>query len=44
MGENDKHYHNWRIFKDPELNNTGFLSFFCQGCLKLKKIRKIYED
>jgi hypothetical protein len=44
MIENNKHIHNWRIFRDPSLNNTGYLSFFCGGCLKLKKVLKKYED
>lgn len=36
--------HQYRIFKDPDLIKTGYLSFYCQYCLKLRKIKKIYED
>jgi hypothetical protein len=39
----DEHYHNWHIFRDSALNNSGYLTFFCNGCLKLKKIKKEYD-
>jgi len=39
-----QHEHIWRIFNDPDLRNTGYLSFFCQGCLALAKIKKEYKE
>ena len=35
--------HNWKMFMDKELIKTGWLSFYCQKCLALKKIKKEYE-
>lgn len=34
--------HVWKIFKDPKLIGSGELSFFCQHCLALKKVKKTY--
>ena len=36
--------HQYRIFHDPNLSKSGYLSFYCQNCLKLRKIKKEYED
>lgn len=36
--------HIFRIFKDPKLKNTCYLSFYCQKCLKLEKTKKVYEN
>lgn len=37
------HKHEWRIFNDPGLKNSGYLSFFCRNCLELRKIKKEYK-
>jgi len=39
-----EHKHEWRIFRDGNLINTGYLSFFCTGCLELKKVKKEYKE
>jgi len=36
--------HRWKIFKDMDLVKTGFLSFYCDKCLALRKIKKEYKD
>jgi hypothetical protein len=36
--------HFYRIFLDRELERTGYLSFYCQYCLKLFKVKKAYVE
>ena len=37
-----KHY--WRIYHDAEQIKTGNLTFYCQGCLALRKVKKVYVE
>lgn len=34
--------HDFRMFHDPKLKGTGYLSFYCKHCLKLEKVKKEY--
>lgn len=34
--------HDYRMFHDKKLIGSGYLSFYCCKCLKLKKIKKEY--
>lgn len=34
--------HRWKIFKDPELISSNYLSFFCSRCLVIVKKKKEY--
>lgn len=36
--------HVWKIFHDPELVRSGFLTFYCQNCLALRKVKKEYSE
>jgi hypothetical protein len=36
--------HLFKIFNDPDLKKSGFLSFYCQKCLLLVKKKKIYGN
>lgn len=36
--------HTFKIFNDPDLKGTGFLSFYCQNCLLLVKKKKAYGN
>ena len=35
--------HKWRIFKDSKLVGSNNLSFYCEKCLSLKKLKKEYK-
>lgn len=43
MKKENKCEHHFRIFNDPNLKNTGYLSFFCDKCLLIRKVKKDYE-
>jgi hypothetical protein len=34
----------FRIFRDSELMGTGYLSFYCEHCLKLVKVKVRYAE
>jgi hypothetical protein len=34
--------HEYKIFNDPQLANSGYLSFYCTKCLQLRKKKKEY--
>jgi hypothetical protein len=36
--------HTFKIFHDPDLKGTGYLSFYCQNCLLLVKKKKLYGN
>ena len=36
--------HNWKVFRDPKLVHSGFLSFFCTRCLELRKKKVVYKE
>lgn len=36
--------HSFRIFNDVDMKGTGFLTFYCEHCLALVKIKKAYEE
>lgn len=38
----EKCEHIWRIFKDPKEVGKGTLTFYCQKCLELRKIKREY--
>ncbi len=40
--EQKGHEHNYQIFRDSKA--VGFLTFYCTRCLKLRKIKKEYND
>ena len=42
-GKKMKCKHCWRIFHDAEQIKSGNLTFYCQSCLALRKVKKIYE-
>jgi hypothetical protein len=35
--------HTFKIFHDPDLKGTGYLSFYCLNCLKIVKKKKEYD-
>ena len=34
------HKHEWRYLRDGDMYKKGYYVFFCQDCLKLKKVDK----
>lgn len=36
--------HKWRMFHDPKLKGSGYLSLYCNKCLELRKIKKEYKQ
>lgn len=42
MGKEKCKKHHFKIFKDPELVGSKYLSFFCSSCLVLVKKKKEY--
>lgn len=34
------HNHEWRFLRDGDEYKKGYYIFFCQGCLKLVRIKK----
>lgn len=36
--------HNWQMFRDSELVNTGYMSFFCRNCLEFAKRKIEYHE
>ena len=40
--EGKKCEHNWKIFNDTKLKNTGTMSFYCTKCLAMSKKKTEY--
>lgn len=43
MTKDKKCEHIYKIFHDPDLKKTGYLSFYCQKCLTLVKKKREYD-
>ena len=36
--------HNWKLYRDTSLTNSGYLSFYCVHCLELRLVPKYYKE
>ena len=44
LKHSDKCKHQYRIFKDIDAIKSGYITFYCQYCLELRKIEKKYIE